>query len=99
MDDILGGMQSKVLDTISVKEAYTTTSGSKKTRVTTIKSMDNDGSLFVNVHSGRGSVCISKAILPKVIKALDSVGWTILEKSDSQRIKAVSYTHLRAHET
>ena len=76
-------MTSKVLDTISVKESYEASSGNKKARTTTIKSMDNSGSLFVNIHSGRGSVCISKSILPKVIKGLQALGWDSKEESDT----------------
>jgi len=37
--------------------------------------MSNDGSLFVNIHSGRGSVCISKEMLPEVIEKLQSLKW------------------------
>jgi hypothetical protein len=75
MNDIPLSMASEELDTYKVSEKYTTTSGKEKTRTTTIRSMSNDGSLFVNIHSGRGSVCISKDMLPEVIEKLQSLKW------------------------
>ena len=81
-------MKSKVLDTISVKETYEASNGSKKTRTTTLKSMDNSGSEFVNIHSGRGSVCISRAMLPKVIKGLQALGWKSAESDEIAKLKA-----------
>lgn len=76
-------MTSTTIDTISVKEKYEASSGKQKTRTTTIKSMDNQGSQFVNIHSGRGSVCISKGMIPKVMKALKEVGWKESKKEDT----------------
>lgn len=75
-------MQSKVLDTISVVEKYNTTSGVGKSRTTTIKSMTNGGSLFVNIHSGRGSVNVSEKMLPKIAKALTTIKFVDDDKMD-----------------
>jgi len=68
-------MASETLDTISVKEKYEASNGKEKTRTTTIKAMDNNGSLFINIHSGRGSVCVSKDMVEKVAKAMNGVSW------------------------
>jgi len=68
-------MTSTTIDSVELSEKYTTKSGSKKSRTTTIKSMSNEGSLFLNIHSGRGSVCISKDMVPKVVDAMKSIGW------------------------
>jgi len=66
---------SKTLDTVTIKETYETKAGAKKTRETYIKAMDNDGSQFVNIHSGRGSVCVSKAMIDKVASAMKALNW------------------------
>jgi len=76
-------MTSEVLDTISVKETYETTNGQKKTRTTNIKAMVNNGSEFINIHSGRGSVCISKGMIDKVSKAMTTVKFTTQQKDDT----------------
>lgn len=79
-------MTSETIDTISVKEKYEATNGKQKTRTTTIKAMNNSGSKFINIHSGRGSVCVSKAMINKVAKAMTSVKWKKTNKTKDKKI-------------
>ena len=75
-------MQSKELDKVSIKDTYETSAGDKKTRTITVRSMVNQGSMFANIHLGRGSVNIPKDKVGKVAKALKSLDWKDSKESD-----------------
>jgi len=76
-------MNSKVIDTIEVKEQYTTTNGSKKTRIHTIRAMVNNGSEFINYKCGRNSVNISKNIVNDIAEKLTKLNWDNTATADN----------------
>jgi len=78
---------TQVIDKVSIKDTYETKQGSKKTRTLTIRSMTNEGSLFANLHLGRGSVNLPKVLVPKACKALLALSWETSDSDDT--IKAL----------
>lgn len=76
-------MTSEVISKVSIKDSYTTQAGKKKTRVIAVRSMTNQGSMFANIHLGRGSVNIPQDKVGKVCKALKELKW---KNSDTDTI-------------
>ena len=77
--------ESKVLDTVRVSETFEAKNGSKKTREYIIRSMENSGSQFVNLHVGRGSANISKSMIDKVVKGLQTVSFETKNQPEIDR--------------
>jgi len=77
-------MTSEVIDKVSIKDTYENKAGAKKTRTITVRSMVNDGSEFINIHCGRGSVNLPKDKASKVGKALTGLSWKKTAKKDSK---------------
>ena len=75
-------MNSKVLDTQEIKEKYTTTNGANKTRVHTIRSMDNNGSKFINYRCGRQSVNISQSAWEQIKEV--QLNWDVSKEQQEQ---------------
>jgi len=75
-------MESKVLETKEVKEQYKASNGAKKTRIHTLRTMDNNGSKFVNYRCGRQSVNISKNAFEEIQKV--KLGWKANEESKEE---------------
>jgi hypothetical protein len=75
--------ESEILDKAQIPDEYTNKSGKTKTRYINLKAMDNNGSQFVNIHSGRGSVCINKDKVPEVIEELQGLKWKATKKAEA----------------
>jgi len=67
-------MESVVIDKKEVKEQYTS-NGNKKTRIHTIRAMNNNGSEFVNYKCGRNSVNISKGAIKEITDTMNKLNW------------------------
>jgi hypothetical protein len=80
---------SEVIDTKEVKEKFVSINGKESTRVFTIRAMVNNGSLFVNIRSGKNSFNISKDALPEVISQLNALVWDIKKTKETDTIKAL----------
>lgn len=75
--------ESEILDKAQIPDEYTNKSGKTKTRYINLRAMDNSGSQFVNINSGRGSVCINKDKVPEVIEELQGLKWKATKKAEA----------------
>ena len=68
-------MDSVVIDTIELKESYTTANGQNKTRTHTLRAMSNNGSMFLNYRCGKNSTNINKNMLAKITESINKLTW------------------------
>jgi len=86
-------MESKILDNKEISEKYTSTNGSKRTRVHTVRAMDNNGSKFINYRCGRQSVNISKNAFEEIQKL--KLDWTNDNKQTDDKTQETLLEHIQ----
>lgn len=76
-------MESEILATEEIKEEYTTSKGNKQTRNHVLRTMSNNGSLFLNYRCGKQSVNISKGAWEQIQKT--NLTWEQKQNSKTEQ--------------
>jgi len=87
-------MESTTLDKKEVKENYQY-NGNNKSRIHTIRAMENNGSQFINYRCGRNSVNISKNICKEITETMNNLNWKQTNKKETSSNEETLLEHIK----